>query len=108
MDAHVKKAVTNGLRRRGVDVVTAQEDGGATLSDPALLDRATILGRSLVSQDEDLLIEADLRQQAGQSFAGLIYSHQSTSIGQLVGDLELLAKASEPADMLNRVVYVPL
>jgi len=30
----LKKAVTAGLRRRGVDVVTAQEDGGATLLTP--------------------------------------------------------------------------
>ena len=108
MDVQVKKAVTGGLRRRGVDVVTAQEDGGATLLDPELLDRATSLGRVLVSQDEDLLIEADRRQQAGDLFAGLVYSHQMTSIGRLVSDLELLAKASDPADLANRVVYVPL
>jgi hypothetical protein len=27
MDVHVKAAITAGLRRRGIDVVTAQEDG---------------------------------------------------------------------------------
>lgn len=26
MDAHIPKAITNGLRLRGIDVLTAQED----------------------------------------------------------------------------------
>jgi len=54
MDVHVRWAITAGLRRRGVDVLTVQEDGAARFEDPALLDRATQLGRVLVSQDDDL------------------------------------------------------
>jgi predicted nuclease of predicted toxin-antitoxin system len=44
---------------RGVDVLTAQEDGAATLPDSDLLNRATDLGRVLFTQDEDLLNEAN-------------------------------------------------
>ena len=33
MDVHVKEAITRGLRRRGVDVLTAQEDGAARLDE---------------------------------------------------------------------------
>ena len=76
MDVHVRWAITAGLRRRGVDVVTAQEDGTARFDDPALLDRATQLGRVLVSQDDDLLQEAARRQAAGERFSGVVYSHQ--------------------------------
>jgi hypothetical protein len=62
MDVHIKAAITAGLRRRGIDVVTAQEDGGAHLEDMALLDRATALQRGLFSQDDDLLaIGRDVR-----------------------------------------------
>ncbi len=43
-DQHVKKAVVEGLRQRGVDIITAFEDGGSELPDPALLDRSTALG----------------------------------------------------------------
>lgn len=46
MDVHVRRAVTNGLRLRGVDVITAQEDGTARWSDDRLLDRAGELGES--------------------------------------------------------------
>ena len=41
MDEHVPSAITEGLRRRGVDVLTAQEDGRTGEDDPELLDRAS-------------------------------------------------------------------
>ena len=44
-DVHVPAAITDQLRRRGVDVLTAQEDGSGELDDPVLLERATALRR---------------------------------------------------------------
>jgi hypothetical protein len=58
MDVHVPRPVTRSLRRREVDVLTAQEDGTAQWEDPDLLDRAGALARVLFSQDADLLAEA--------------------------------------------------
>lgn len=74
-DVHVPRAITNGLRRRGVEVITAQEDGYAESDDPSLLDRATELDRPLYTNDDDLLAEARRRQIEGEAFAGVIYSH---------------------------------
>ena len=79
MDVHVRRAVTNGLRLRGVDVLTAQEDGTARWPDDRLLDHAGELGRILFSQDDDLLTEAELRQRESRQFAGVIYAHQLPS-----------------------------
>ena len=45
LDEHIPRAITTGLRLRGVDVLTAQEDGRSGASDADLLDRATELGR---------------------------------------------------------------
>lgn len=109
MDVHVRWAVTDGLRRRGVDVLTAQEDGSEQLDDSSLLDRASSLGRVLFSQDDDLLAEATRRQHAGESFAGLIYAHQlRITVGQTIRDLEVIAEIYEPQDIANRVDYLPL
>jgi predicted nuclease of predicted toxin-antitoxin system len=109
MDVQVHRAITEGLRLRGVDVLTAQEDGAARLSDAELLGRATALGRVLFSQDEDLLREAAHRQREGTTFAGIIYAHQlKLTIGQCVRDLELIAHVSEPGDLAKRVEYLPL
>jgi predicted nuclease of predicted toxin-antitoxin system len=68
MDVHIPRAITNGLGRRGVEVLTAQEDGTAELDDPPLLDRATELNRLLYTQDDDLLAEARRRQTDGRDF----------------------------------------
>ena len=38
MDEHVRRAVTLGLRLRGVDVLTVQEDNRIATPDPILLD----------------------------------------------------------------------
>jgi hypothetical protein len=37
MDVHVPQAITDQLRRRGIDVLTAYEDGATTLPDDELL-----------------------------------------------------------------------
>jgi hypothetical protein len=108
LDHHVHDAIGTGLRQRGVDVVTCQEDGTATLDDESLLDRAVVLGRVIFTQDEDFLAIARQRQQTGRDFAGVAYAHQlGISIGKAIRDLELLAKVYEPDDMRNRVEYLP-
>ena len=108
MDQHVPFAITEGLRRRGVDVLTAAEDGTAAFDDDALLARTTSLHRVLFSQDEDLLAIAHHCLLTGLEFAGVVYAHQlAISIGQAVRDLELFAKVLDPDDMRNRIEYLP-
>jgi predicted nuclease of predicted toxin-antitoxin system len=108
-DVHVPRAIAQQLRLRGVDVLTAQEDGTDQLLDSELLDRAMALNRVLFSQDDDLLREATQRQRHGEYFAGVIYAHQlKVTIGQCVQDLELIAKVTEPKDFADWVEYLPL
>ena len=103
------RAVTVGLKQRGVDVLTAFEDGRSEVDDSALLERATALGRALFSQDDDLLVEAAKRQAEARTFAGVIYAHQQrVTVGLCVKQLELIAKALEPGELENRVIYLPL
>jgi hypothetical protein len=109
MDVHVPRPITRGLRRRAVEVLTAQEDGTARWRDGDLLNRASDLNRVLFSQDEDLLAEAAARQRTGRHFAGVIYAPQlALSIGQFIDELELISKAGEPAEFSDRVTYLPL
>jgi predicted nuclease of predicted toxin-antitoxin system len=109
MDVQVRGAITDGLRRRGVDVLTAQEDGRRGSSDPDLLDRASELGRVLFTHDNDFLKEAAHRQMVGRVFQGVVYVHQlDLTIGQCIEELETLAKAGRPEDFENRIEYLPL
>jgi hypothetical protein len=109
MDQHVPRAITAQLRSRGIDVVTAYDDGTSELEDPELLDRAGDLGRVLFTRDVDLLAEATRRQRAGGSFYGVIYAHQlRVPIGTCIQDLEIIAMAGEPDDLRNSIVFLPL
>jgi len=108
MNHHVPAAITRGLRRRDVDVITALEDEAATMNDAQLLMRSTNLGRVLFSQDEDLLSVTRTWQNTGREFSGLVYAHQlEITIGKAVRDLELIAKALDPEDMGNRIEFIP-
>jgi predicted nuclease of predicted toxin-antitoxin system len=109
MDEHIPKAITLGLRMRGVDIITAQEDGMEGKSDPELLDRAWALRRVLFTFDDDLLSEATSRQREGKPFCGVIYAHPlRISIGMCVRDLLTIGQAGEPTDMENLVEFLPL
>ena len=109
MDQHVPLAVTNGLRLRGFDVLTAFEDRTHELTDPELLDRAGVLERILFTRDDDFLRETTLRLEQEIQFQGVIYAHQlRVSIGQCVDDLELIALIYTLEELVNQVVFLPL
>jgi predicted nuclease of predicted toxin-antitoxin system len=109
MDEHIPRAITIGLRLRGIDVLTVQEDGLAGTPDPILLDRATQLQRVLFSQDQDFLVEANRRQTKSIAFTGVIYASQlSISIGDCIRDLEIITQAAESKDLANSILYLPL
>jgi len=109
MDQHIPRAITEGLRLRGVDVITAFEDGADMIDDAELLDRASKLGRVLFTQDNDLLSEGAMRQEKGIPFNGVIYAHQMrVSMGTCIHDLEIIAKAGEAEDLLSKIQFLPL
>lgn len=109
MDENVQGQIVRGLRRRGVDVLTAEEDGWNEQLDSEVLDRAGELSRVAFSRDQDFLRVAVRRQRSGEAFAGVIYAHQvRVSIGRCVTDLELLAQAGFLEDFADTIYYLPL
>ncbi|MEZ4888564.1 MAG: DUF5615 family PIN-like protein [Chitinophagales bacterium] len=109
MDVHIPRAITNGLRIRGVDVLTAQEDNATTMEDAKILDRAGVLNRIVFSFDNDFLKEAHSRQMEGFNFVGVVYAHAlRVTVGECVRDLELIAELATLEEMENQVVYLPL
>lgn len=109
MDVHVPGSITNGLRLRSIDILTAQEDGFDDAPDDELLNRATAMGRVLVTYDHDFLIETHERQLAGINFAGIIFSHQEqVELGRWIDEMELIAVCFKPDEIRNRVEYLPL
>jgi hypothetical protein len=109
MDHHIHRAITEGLRRRGIDVLTALEDGTDEQDDELLLERATRLGRIIVSQDQDFLRIAHRWQMTSREFPGVLYAIQErVDIGQTIEYLELIAVLKSSEEMRNQVEYIPL
>jgi len=71
MDEHISSKLTKALRRRGINVLTAREDGYIRTPDIEILDRASSLMRVVVTCDDDYLIEAERRLNNGIYFYGI-------------------------------------
>lgn len=101
-DEHVAKAVARGLRERGVDVLTATQAGMLGAPDEEHLQRATHEARVVVTQDDDFL----RLHAAGTQHAGIAYSPQGTSIGDIIRGLMLIYQVLDTDDMQNHVEFL--
>ena len=107
MDEHVPSAITDGLRRRGVDVLTVQEDGRDGFPDPQVLDRAAELMRFVFTQNQDFLAIGAARLTAGQRFAGIVFAHQmDVSIRRCIDALEIISVLGSPSELENRIEFL--
>ncbi|WP_165226823.1 DUF5615 family PIN-like protein [Aquisphaera insulae] len=109
MDVHVPLVISEGLRRRGLDVLTSQEDGTTTEDDEVLLERAVSLGRILFTQDRDFLKIASTWQGQARDFPGIIFSPQKCmSLGVLVVELHMVLTCSDSKELAGLVTFLPL
>lgn len=108
MDVHVPSAITVQLRRRGVDVLSAQEADSILLEDCDLLESARMLGRLMFTQDVRFRAMAEAWQRQHRPFAGLVFGPQlGGTIGQYVRDLELICTASDLQEWADRIEWLP-
>jgi hypothetical protein len=109
LDVHVPRPIADQLQRRGVDVITAIEDGHERESDEEVLSRAHQLNRVVFTQDIRFKALAESWQRSGRFFSGLIVGHQlGATLGRYVIELELVAKVSETDEWAGVVAHLPL
>lgn len=102
-DQHFPVAVSQGLRRHGVDILTTQEAGRCGSSDEEQLAFATEQGRVLVTFDTDFLA----LHQAHVSHEGIAWCpEQKHSVGQLIQGLLLAHGVLAREAMHNHVEYI--
>ena len=106
-DECVDARVVAGLRRRGVDVVSAADVGLLAAPDDRHLDHARELRRPVVTADQDFLRLAHERVESGASIPGVIFILPRTTVGDAVRAIALLAEALQPSDLRDRVEWVP-
>lgn len=103
MDQHFPGPVSQGVRRHGVDVLTAPEAGRCGLPDAGQLAFATAEGRVMVTFDTDFLA----LHRSGVPHAGIAWCpEQKYSIGQLIHALLLVHGVLDRDAMRNHVEYL--
>jgi hypothetical protein len=103
MDQHFPGPVSKGLRRHGVDVLTAQEAGRCGVPDADQLAFATAGQRVMVTFDTDYLS----LHRAGVQHAGIVWcQEQKRGVGQLIQALLLVHGVLDPVSMRNHVEYL--
>jgi predicted nuclease of predicted toxin-antitoxin system len=102
-DQNIQAAVAAGVRRHGIDVVTAQDAGRCGFPDPDQLAFATAAGRVVVTFDPDYIA----LHTSGASHAGIAWApSEKYTIGQLISTLLLVHGVYTADDMLNRLEYL--
>ena len=110
-DENFNGRILRALLRRieHLDVLRAQDTTHGGCDDPTLLQVAADLGRVVLTHDIATLVgHAHDRVLQGQPMPGVIALRSNHPIGALIDDLELLILASEPGELENLVLFVPL
>jgi predicted nuclease of predicted toxin-antitoxin system len=106
-DECVDGRIVAGLRRRGVDVVTVAEQGLLSASDAQQMERATALGRALVTADQDFLVIARDMHVRGAPFPGVFFIQEGTPVGEAVRNIADAAEILDPAVMVGWLEWIP-
>jgi uncharacterized protein with PIN domain len=101
-DEHVSRAVVQGLRQRGVDVITVSEAGMLGASDQEHLARALKEGRVIFTHDDDFL----RLHAAGVSHAGVVYAPHRMPIGEIIHGLMLIYQVLHAQEMAGHVEFL--
>ena len=103
MDQHIPGAVTQGLRQRGVEVLTAQDARRCGVPDAEQLLFATTENRVVVTFDPDYLaLHAANVRHAGVAWCPA----RKYTVGQLLHALLLLHAVLHRDEMRNHVEYL--
>ncbi len=97
-DECVDARIVSALRARGVDIVNAAELGLLGAHDAVHVERATALGRIVISADTDFLaiLPAD----------GLLFIKPNTPLGEAISRIETIATTGNPMQMRGRIEWI--
>lgn len=103
LDEHIPSAVADGLRRRGIEVITTLDAGLLGAEDTAHLVFALARGLVIVTNDEDFLgLNEREIEHPGVAYCPL----HKRSIGTVIRSLVLIWEVLDPLDMRNCVEFL--
>lgn len=106
-DECVDARIVAGLRRRGVDVLSAAEAGLLGHPDERHLEKARALSRVILSRDQDFLVLAHRCASEAIPFPGLIFIQPKGTVGEVIRSVTLLTELLAPEDIAGWIEWVP-
>jgi hypothetical protein len=102
MDEHVPPAVSQGLRRRGVDALTVHEAGMLGAPDDQHLVLSTREGRTIFTHDADF----QRLHAADNPHSGIVHAPQHTPTGAIARASMLIYDVLSPEDMAGHEEFL--
>ncbi len=103
-DIDVKGPIINGLRRLGIDVVRAQDDGMDGQPDTLIFLRSIELDRILVTHDTDHLVIAAAYQSRGEPFFCVAFAHEfNINYSRCISGLHALVTTHSADELRNSI-----
>ncbi|HKU75364.1 MAG TPA: DUF5615 family PIN-like protein [Pyrinomonadaceae bacterium] len=110
-DENFNKRIVSGLHRRcpNLDLLSVRDVGLAGLPDPLLLNWAAQADRTMLTHDEQTMINyAEQLLIGGEPMAGVVLIPQLLPIGRAIEDLQLVIECYSQPEMHNRIERLPL
>ena len=106
-DENIESAIVEGLRRRGIEVVSVRDTGDLGKSDEYHLKRASELEAVILTHDVDFLRMAHQWQQGGKEHKGILYAHPlDLSLGECIRLVELVTQVLTEGEMKNHIEFL--
>ena len=103
-DENIELSVVEGLRRRKIEIVSAQELGYLGKADEFHIKKASEIKAVILTHDIDFL---KIASNPDIKHSGIIFSHQeNVSIGQCIRGVELIVNILTDKDMENHIEFL--
>ena len=103
-DENIERSIIEGLRRRGVEVISSVELGCSGKPDEFHIKKASELKSIILTHDIDFLRRASNHEV---NHNGIIFAHpKNVSIGECVRKIELISNVLTDDDMKNHIEFL--
>ena len=106
-DENVDVRVAEGLRGRGIQATSAQEDGKLGVGDSAHFAHAAKLKAAIFTHDHHLVEIALEKRAQGEEHYGVIFAEMHRlGLGECIKRLALCSEVLSAEEMMNRVEFL--
>jgi len=106
-DENIESAIVAGLKRRGIEVISARDTGNLGKSDEYHLKTASELEAVILTHDVDFLKLAHQWQQGGKEHKGILYAHPlDLSPRECIRMVELVTQVLAEKEMKNHIEFL--